>query len=339
MLAKLKKLESKIQKNEYLNGITRIETLATSDSKKGSEVYPIKSYTLGTTTPSAPVLFFVGGIHGLERIGAELCFSILKTTLDRLLWDQSLRDLLNSIRLVFIPLANPYGFINFRRANPNGVDLMRNSPVRAEEKIPYLLGGQNISSKLPWYQGNPQKMEKESAAVVKKFEDECRESQAVISIDFHSGFGFKDRLWFPYSFTRKEFPHLAELHTLVNLFEEAYPYHIYQIEPQSDGYLIAGDLWDHIYLEHKKHNSNVFIPLTLEMGSWNWVKKNPLQILSREGAFNPIKVHRRNRTYRRHHLLIDFLMRALYSNSYWAKLELSSLGKNLSLAHERWYGK
>jgi hypothetical protein len=54
------------------------------------------------------------------------------------------------------------------------------------------------------------------------------------------------------------------------------------------------------------------------MGSWNWVKKNPIQLLSFLGAFNPVKQHRMQRTLRRHLPLFDFLVRALISNQAWA---------------------
>ncbi len=123
----------------------------------------------------------------------------------------------------------------------------------------------------------------------------------------------RDRLWFPFSNTVRPFDHLAEMHALTHLLEQTHPYHIYQIEPQSKGYLLNGDMWDYLYLDYISKNKGVFIPLTLEMGSWSWVRKNPLQIFSRDGVFNPIKEHRVKRTYRRHHLLFDFLLKASYS--------------------------
>lgn len=47
-------------------------------------------------------------------------------------------------------------------------------------------------------------------------------------------------------------------------------------EPQSQQYLTHGDLWDHLYLRALTgHPGHLFLPLTLEMGSWLWVKKNP----------------------------------------------------------------
>jgi hypothetical protein len=263
----------------------------------------------------------------------------MKTTIDRLVWDHALRDLFKNIRLVFVPLVNPYGYYHLSRANPNGVDLMRNSPVKAIDKVPFLLGGHRYSNKLPWYQGSLGQLELENQVLEKVFLREVAASNCVISIDFHSGFGMKDRLWFPFSFTKTPFDHLPEMQALTHLFEQTHPYHIYQIEPQSKGYLLNGDMWDYLFLKFKeKNNKSVYIPLTLEMGSWSWVRKNPLQIFSRDGAFNPVKEHRLKRTYRRHHLLFDFLLRALYSNDVWSKLDVGLKSKHEQIAMERWYG-
>jgi hypothetical protein len=278
-----------------------------------------------------------GGVHGLERIGAELCLNLLKSTIENLTWDKSLQHLFTQIRVVFVPLVNPAGYYNFTRCNSNGVDLMRNGPVDATDKVPFLLGGHRISPLLPWYRGKENVIESENSALFKKFNEECGKSEAVVSLDFHSGFGLQDRLWFPYSKMRKPFEDLPEAVALFDLFETTHPYHIYQIEPQSHAYLLNGDIWDHMYTEFKKMNSHPYIPITLEMGSWNWVKKNPLQLISKQGLFNPIKDHRVKRTYRRHLLLFNFILKALFSYSTWATLSPLVREKKFEAALRRWY--
>ena len=86
------------------------------------------------------------------------------------------------------------------------------------------------------------------------------------------------------------------------------------MEPQAQAYTIRGDLWDHLYDSYgEAHGDGVFVPLTLEMGSWLWVRKNPVQALSALGPFNPVVPHRLRRTLRRHLLLFDFLYRAVAS--------------------------
>lgn len=61
----------------------------------------------------------------------------------------------------------------------------------------------------------------------------------------------------------------------------------------------------------------IFIPLTLEMGSWTWLRKNPRQIFSSFGAFNPMMPHRYERILRRHLILLDFLVRATRNHKLW----------------------
>jgi hypothetical protein len=336
MLEDLRKLGRMVEEESLLKDFVYFETLAEIDFN--NEKYPIFSFTIGSQDPEAPSLFITGGIHGLERVGAQLAWSLLKTTLDRLLWDKSLQQLFKSTRLVIIPLSNPVGFINYKRSNGNNVDLMRNSPVVSTERVPFLLGGHRYSKMLPWYQGEINILEKENQAIYDKFIKIGQQSKCVVAVDFHSGFGMKDRLWFPYSYTSSPFDQLAELTALTLLFEETHPYHVYKIEPQSKGYLINGDLWDYLYLELKKINPNViFIPLTLEMGSWTWVRKNPLQLFSKQGIFNPVKAHRLKRTYRRHHLLYDFLIKAIHSHTVWSQLDPQTRNNYNNAGLSRWY--
>lgn len=336
MLEDIKKLGKMANLDGPLKNLVKFETLG--EVKYANHTYPINSFTIGSENPEHPTLFVTGGIHGLERIGAQLAWSLLKTTLDRLIWNKLLQDLLKNIRIVFIPLVNPVGHFHFKRCNGNDVDLMRNSPVRAIDKTPFLLGGQFYSKKIPWYQGNLQKLEIENQIIYDKFFQTCEKSKCVISIDFHSGFGMKDRIWFPFSYRKKPFDNLAEITALSNLFEDTHPYHIYEIEPQSKGYLLNGDLWDYLFLELKKINpTGIYIPLTLEMGSWMWVKKNPSQLFSKHGLFNPTKEHRLKRTYRRHHLLFNFLLEALYSHTTWCNLDPLITKNYFDEGIERWY--
>ena len=325
-----------VENNGPLKELVHFETLTEISYK--AESFPIFSFTIGSQNPEHPTLFITGGIHGLERVGAQLAWSLLKTTIDRLIWDRSLQELFKNIRLVVVPLVNPVGYYKFKRSNGNDVDLMRNSPVQAIDKTPYLLGGHRLSKRLPWFQGQLDVLEEENKALYSKFFQSCNQSKCVISIDFHSGFGMKDRIWFPFSYTKKPFDFIPEMNAFTRLFEETHPYHVYKIEPQSNGYLLNGDVWDYFFKELKAINPEaIFLPLTLEMGSWTWVRKNPLQLFSKHGIFNPIKEHRLKRTYRRHNLLFDFLLKAVYSHSVWSNLDPEVRERNLHLGMRRWY--
>ncbi len=336
MIAEIEKLVQSIEKSEIYNDYIKINEPAKIEYK--NQMYTIHSFVMGTSEPQAPTFLLVGGVHGLERIGAQLCSIYLKHLVDRIVWDGALRDVLKKIRIVFVPLLNPVGYTHYTRCNGNGVDLMRNAPIESIEKVPFLLGGHRFSNRLPWYRGIENQIEIENQVLIKIFNENCIQSECLVALDLHSGFGLKDQLWFPHSYTKTPFLHLPHLHALTTLFEKTYPYHIYKIEPQSHVYHIHGDIWDYLYLNFKMKNSKVFIPLTLEMGSWNWIKKNPLQLfMSKAGLFNPIKDHRKRRTLRRHHLLLDFIMHALLSHSSWTDLDKSLHYKHESLAHERWY--
>ncbi len=337
MLEDLKRLEKKLESTPSLKALAKVKTLTEINYKNKS--YPIYAFELGSTCPNAPTLFLTGGVHGLERIGADLALSLLKTTVDRLSWDQSLQELFKRVRLVIVPLVNPVGYYFFKRSNGNDVDLMRNSPICATEKTPFLLGGHRLSKRLPWHQGDINVMEQENSALCDFFIETCSKSISVISIDFHSGFGMKDRLWFPFSYTSQPFDQVAELFAFANLFDQTHPYHVYRIEPQSNGYLLNGDLWDHLYLQLILRNPNVkYLPMTLEMGSWSWVRKNPWQLFSKQGIFNPVKEHRLKRTLRRHHLLFDFLLKAINSHTIWSDQDEATLTINKNAGLKRWYG-
>ena len=94
------------------------------------------------------------------------------------------------------------------------------------------------------------------------------------------------------------------------------------MEPQSLQYTTHGDLWNYLFLESTKESTgHTLLPVTLEMGSWIWIKKNPRQLFSSLGIFNPVKPHRLQRTLRRHHALLDFMLRAVASHENWATVE------------------
>jgi hypothetical protein len=305
----------------------------------GPRQFDVLAVTLGSTDPQAPAVGFFGGIHGLERIGAEVVLAYLGNLVHRLKWDSVLHDMLGGMRMVFMPLVNPGGLWQGTRANPRGVDLMRNAPVEASEAVPFMLGGQRFSAAMPWFRGMPgDPMEDESAALCDVVMDELLPRPFSAAVDCHSGFGLQDRIWFPFAHTSRPIEHLAEIHALRRIFDKTHTHHRYVFEPQSVHYLTHGDLWDHLYMKAiRQRPDHVFLPLTLEMGSWIWVKKNPRQLLSRHGLFNPLIEHRLQRVLRRHVVLLDFMARAVLSHTRWRPdAEARELHHRQAMA--RWYG-
>src|SRR5471030_3252514 len=297
--------------------------------------FPVYTLTLGNPSPDVPAVGFFGGIHGLERIGTQVILSYLHSLLTRLRWDHALHQQLESVRLVFMPLVNPGGMWQGTRCNPQGVDLMRNAPVTAAGRVPLLLGGQRISARLPWYRGAAgAPMEAESRAVCELVERELLSRRFSLALDCHSGFGLRDRIWFPHAHTKTPIAHLADIGALEELFSHSYPNHNYVFEPQSRQYRTHGDLWDYLYLNDSGPSERAFLPL--EMGSWLWVKKNPRQLFNRLGIFNPAPTHRLQRVLRSHLVWFDFLLRAAASHGQWTPQGLARKAQQRR-ALARWY--
>lgn len=281
---------------------------------------PVHCLELGSTAPEVPAIGFFGGVHGVERIGTQVLLAFLHGLIERLRWDQTLAHMLERLRLVFVPLVNPGGMLLQTRANPSGVDLMRNAPVEGDHKVSMLLGGQRLSPRLPWYRGKRDApMEPEAQALCRVVEERLHPHPFSLALDCHSGFGSTDRIWFPYARTRDPIEALPEIYALRTLFRNTYPYHsIYIIEPQSRQYTTHGDLWDHLSDRARVDPTDgTFISLTLEMGSWMWVRKSPGQALNLLGMFNPLVPHRHQRALRRHLTFLDFLLRAAISHERW----------------------
>ncbi len=319
------------------DGATHLDVRRVCAVDAGDKHFPVYSLALGNRSRETPAVGFFGGIHGLERIGTQIVLVFLASLLARLRWDSVLQRQLEMVRLVFMPLVNPIGMFQGTRCNGHGVDLMRNAPLEARERAPFLLGGQRISNQLAWYRGRlGAPMEAESQAVCSVVTEELLSREFSIALDCHSGFGLRDRIWFPYAHTVTPIRHLPEVHALQHLFNQTNPHHNYVFEPQSRQYLAHGDLWDHLYLQAITEEQRVFLPFTLEMGSWLWVKKSPRQMFSRRGYFNPLPIHRLQRVLRRHLLWLDFLTRAAAGYRQWLPHDGDRM-EHHEKAIARWY--
>lgn len=310
-----------LAENSLANGEPLLKMQLLSEVSYKDYTYPIYSFVIGNPNPELPTLGLFGGVHGLERVGTQVVLQFLKSFLSELKWNTVLRESLNHYRIVTIPLINPVGMAHLKRSNGRGVDLMRNAPVESDPGYFYqIYRGHKLSRHLPWYRGRDV-METESQALCYFVEKEMFQSRCALAIDFHSGFGMKDRLWYPYAKTKDAFPLIFEAKNIAKILNETHPHHVYHIESQSDSYTTHGDLWDYLFDQHQnrfaKQYDNLFIPWTLEMGSWMWLKKNPMQIFKRDGVFNPLVKHREQRTMRRHFVLIDFFTKLIRNRHAW----------------------
>lgn len=300
--------------------------------------FPIHCLTLGSTAPDVPVLAFFGGVHGLEKIGSEVILAYMQTLCQLLDWDEEFLARLERSRLVFVPIVNPVGVWQGTRSNGNGVDLMRNAPVEGVGATG-LYSGQRITPHLPWYRGDEFNMEKEALALCDVVDQELFGAPLSIALDLHSGFGVRDYVWFPYASRKTPFAFTAQTLALKELFDRCYPHHIYKIEPMCQEYVINGDLWDYLFDDfvQRCEPEQLFLPLTLEMGSWLWLRKSPLHLFCRHGLFHPLLPHRLRRVFRRHFMLFDFLHRSLLYPKTWGRLAPSELQSYHGKAARLWY--
>ncbi|MCF8197193.1 MAG: DUF2817 domain-containing protein [Sulfuritalea sp.] len=318
-------------------GGSRLEDSTLCEIDCGTRRLPVRAIAIGNPAADAPAIGIFGGVHGLEAIGAQVAIAFLQSIVNRLRWDTTLHRQMENLRLVFVPAVNPGGMWRRTRANPNGIDLMRNAPLESHGKVPFLIGGHRFGPRLPWYRG-PESgpVETETEALCRIVEGELLSHRFSIAIDCHSGFGVSDRIWFPHAHTVMPIPHLAEMHALMEILDQTHSHHRYLFEPQSRQYLAHGDLWDYLYLRALEDGRRIFLPLTLEMGSWLWVKKNPRQLFSRHGMFNPLIEHRRQRVLRRHLSWLDFMTRAASGHALWLPLG-EQRDRHLYSAMHRWY--
>ncbi|WP_246614953.1 DUF2817 domain-containing protein [Agarivorans litoreus] len=202
---------------------------------KAGERYPLHGISLGKPSVVKPGVLFVGGVHGVERIGSQVVLSFLASLLNRLDWDEKLQHLLNNCYLGFVPIVNPSGMVMQRRANANGVDLMRNSPSIAAEGASFMVGGQRVSPHLPWFRGKSgEAMEVENQALVKFAKTNLFSRPFSLVLDCHSGFGQSDRIWFPYANSVSQpINDLGVVYRLRKAFFSGFPHQNYLFEPQT----------------------------------------------------------------------------------------------------------
>ena len=201
----LETLEALIRRGR---GLLRSEVVA--DITVQGQPLPIWCVEMGSSDIRLPAIGFFGGVHGMERIGSQVLIAYLHTLVERLKWDRSLAALLEQVRLVFMPTVNPGGLMLSTRANPDGVDLMRSAPVDAAQSVPFLVGGHRLTPHIPWYRGRVEDdLPREAAALFEVVRARLHAHPFSIAMDCHSGFGFRDRIWFPYARSQEPAPNLA----------------------------------------------------------------------------------------------------------------------------------
>ncbi len=293
---------------------SRCETVVEIDSLR----LPVVSLTLGDPQRARSCLLLTAGVHGVERIGSQVLLAWLESVVERCRWDHHWQQqFTRDIAIIAVPIVNPAGMLQNSRCNANGVDLNRHAPIDADERVPLFIGGQRLSPALPWYRGHWHKSVELEFQVLSDIVDRhSRAQRLMMAVDFHSGFGFRDHIWIPHAYRRQPIDDIGNYVSLKLLWERNFPHHSYVFGPQAMHYLSHGDMWDYFYQRSQQRGCRL-LPLTLEMGSWLWVKKHPRQLFSFAGLFNPTVPHRHARVLRAHLLLIDFLLAAARNSEQW----------------------
>jgi Zinc carboxypeptidase len=238
----------------------------------------------------------------------QILYTFLDHILSQTIWNESIRVLLKSIRIVGIPIVNPVGYAARSRCNGNGVDLMRNAPVESNQ-APFFLGGQRLSSLLPYFRGGAA-LESENLQLVKVIKRDLFAAPFSISLDIHSGFGLGDSLWTPWAKQKGNPPHWDQYVAFKQVLDSTLRQHVYKFEQQSESYCTHGDIWDLLASDFalQRTKESVYLPLTLEVGSWIWLKKAPTNAFRLGGLFNPLEPHREKRVLRRHLSFLNLLL-------------------------------
>lgn len=320
----------------------RLQPVAEVETRDGPEpVYRFDLCDIERIPPSAPAFGFFAGVHGIEAIGVKILVTFLDHILEQTDWNEAVRNLLARVRVTGIPIVNPCGFVAGTRCNGNGVDLMRNAPVESEEpaRLP-LIGGHRITPSLPYFRGEGG-FETENLEVIRLVEEVLWKAPFSYALDIHSGFGAEDYLWTPYARKKGPPPRWVDYQKISLLLDRTLRNHVYRFEPQSVHYCTHGDLWDYLFdwsvlgvppsrsaREDAAAQTHHFLPMTLEVGSWIWLKKSPSKALSVRNFFNPVHPHRERRVLRRHLPLLNFLLHVVAD--YASVLDLPSAGARAS---------
>ena len=257
--------------------------------------------------PELPTVAFFSCFHGVEWIGSRVLVNFIEHLIREITWDEDIKALTEKVNICGIPVVNPIGRLEHNRSNGNGIDLMRNAPVRSDKAL-LLLGGQKFSRHIPWYMGEG--LEKENVIVSKFLDDNVFPSDFKITIDIHSAFLRGSRIWIPYASGKKLPEKETKLFRQVRkTLNSVYKYNPYKYQKQENIYKTHGDFWDHSFDRHGSSAKGTFLPITLEISSREWSVRNFLRKWSLEALFSPSNRKQENSEYIKHIMVFDFIIR------------------------------
>ncbi|EMK00614.1 M14 family zinc carboxypeptidase [Leptospira sp. WS58.C1] len=327
-IKRLNRYEKRLLRIAKLGGkLVKINQAGFSRRTEEGFRFPIYSLEIGTKEglEKHPV-GITAGVHGLETIGIQILIDFLEYIIHPRSTGFLPELKKGKLGLVVIPIVNPGGVAAKTRANPGGVDLMRNSGIDAEKPLPFF-GGQKFSNKLPYFRGHGLEPESRtlSRTVFEKF-FHVRDSILPV-LDLHSGFGTVDNVWWPYAYTHKPCPDTFLYERIASHLKGHCGHINFAYGPQSASYTTHGDLWDKFYDHYQELYaeqagwSSKFLPLTLEVGTWSDIKEEPLKLFSKKGIFRPAEHNKSEVLTRYRGFLRDFVRLGLTKPKDWTEAQ------------------
>jgi carboxypeptidase D len=152
--------------------IARLYTLG--QSVQGRELWAMRISDNPDDEEDEPEFKYVGGMHGDEPVGTELCLYFIGLLLNQYGLSPRVTNLIDSTEIWIVPRMNPDGFELARRSNADGFDLNRSFPM-----FPLDYGGTSFDGEALGDGGRPV----ETAYVMRWTAD----NSFVLSANFHGG--------------------------------------------------------------------------------------------------------------------------------------------------------
>jgi predicted deacylase len=149
------------------------ELVSIGQTTQGRELWALKITDNPGVQEAEPEVVWVGGHHGDETIGVEVCYYVAKYLLDNYGTNTQVTWLVNNREFWVIPMFNPDGYVAGSRYNAQGTDLNRNY---------YCPDGSNAGT--CW-----------SAPETRALRDFCVGKNPVTSLQFHAGAVYVNYLW------------------------------------------------------------------------------------------------------------------------------------------------
>jgi carboxypeptidase T len=244
--------------------IATVETIGKSYLQR-----PIEVIRISSSDKDVPRVLFVGGIHGLEKVGVEMVIRLMDRLLEGHGTDQRITTMLEQRQVWLVPVLNPDGYATSRRKNARGVDLNRNFAVGFSSP-----GSASRWRLWPFYAGPSPYSEPETRAI----KDLTARVPFSIALSFHS---FGGLINFPYGHTRTPAKDNKLFRAISQEMRKRQPHEKYAARQLSWLYKPKGSLEDDLY----EHGGT--LAFLIEMMRWFPRLMRPTVFWRRFSWFNP----------------------------------------------------